>query len=47
MFSTGFSTLPVGVAESADSVTLHWMHRKAVERNCAVAGSVAVQEYGK
>lgn len=47
MFSTGFCTKPEGVAESADSETLHWMQRKAVERNCAVAGSVAVQENGK
>lgn len=46
MFSTGFCTKPEGVAESADSETLHWMQRKAVERNCAVAGSVAVQENG-
>ena len=32
MFSTGFCTKPEGVAESADSETLHWMQRKAVER---------------
>ena len=47
MFSTGFCTKPEGVAESADSETLHWMQRKAAERNCAIAGSVAVQENGK
>lgn len=47
MFSTGFCTQPEGIAESADSDTLHWMQRKAAERNCAVAGSVAVCEDGK
>lgn len=47
MFSTGFCTNPEGVAESADSETLHWMKRKAAERNCAMAGSVAVCEDGK
>lgn len=46
MFSTGFCTQPEGIAESADSETLHWMKRKAAERNCAIAGSVAVCENG-
>mgnify|MGYP000582822956 CR=1 FL=1 len=45
-FSTGFCTQPEGIAESADSETLHWMKRKAAERNCAIAGSVAVCENG-
>ena len=46
MFSTGFCTQPEGIAESADCETLHWMKRKAAERNCAIAGSVAVCENG-
>ena len=46
MFSTGFCTQPEGIAESTDSETLHWMKRKAAERNCAIAGSVAVCENG-
>ena len=33
MFSTGFCTQPEGIAESADSETLHWMKRKAAARN--------------
>ena len=45
MFSTGFCTQPEGIAESADSETLHWMKRKAAERNCAIAGSVAAVSY--
>ena len=47
MFSTGFCTQPRGIAESAESETLQWMKRKAAERNCAIAGSVAVEEEGK
>ncbi|MCD8235069.1 MAG: amidohydrolase [Prevotellaceae bacterium] len=44
MFSTGFCTQPENIAESADSETLHWMKRKAAERDCAIAGSVAIYE---
>ena len=44
MFSTGFCTLHEGVAEPADSETLHWMKRKAAERDCAIAGSLAIEE---
>lgn len=47
MFSTGFCTQPEGIAETADSDTLQWMKRKAAERNCALAGSVAVYQEGK
>ena len=44
MFSTGFCTSPEGIAESSDSATLRWMKQKAAERNCAIAGSVSVEE---
>lgn len=47
MFSTGFCTQPEGIAESDDSETLQWMKRKAAERNCALAGSVAVCQEGQ
>ncbi len=47
MFSTGFCTQPEGMAETNDSDTLHWMQRTASARNCAVAGSIAVQEDGR
>ena len=30
--------------EPADSETLHWMKRKAAERDCAIAGSLAIEE---
>ncbi len=47
MFSTGFCTQPEGLAESAYSDTLQWLKRQAAERDCALAGSVAVCEGGK
>lgn len=47
MFSTGFCTQPEGIAECADSETLHWMIRKAAEKQAAIAGSVAVHENGR
>ena len=43
MFSTGFVTDPEGIAESDHSETLEWMQHTAADRNCAVAGSVAVR----
>ena len=46
MFSTGFCTQPEGIAESADSETLHWMQRLAAEKDAAIAGSVAVSDQG-
>ena len=47
MFSTGFCTEPEGLAEPADSDTLRWMRAYARAHDCAVAGSVAVQEDGR
>ena len=47
MFSTGFCTQPEGIAEKADSDTLKWMIKKAGEKNCALAGSIAVEEEGR
>lgn len=47
MFSTGFCTQPEGIAETADSATLHWMRRMAAEFDCGMAGSVAVEEDGR
>jgi len=47
MFTTGFCTLPEGVAEKYDSETLAWMKDTAKEKNCAIAGSVATEESGR
>ena len=44
MFSTGFCTQPEGLAEPVDSPTLAWMKEYASSHDCAVAGSVAVNE---
>ena len=45
MFSTGFVTDPAGVAEK-DGESLRFMQETAAQRNCAVAGSLAVEEEG-
>lgn len=47
MFTTGFCTLPKGVAEEADTETLSWMHTVAREKHSAIGGSVATVENGK
>lgn len=45
MFSTGFATVPDGIAEPLTNCKgLQWMKRASIERNCAVAGSILVQE---
>ncbi|MCE2616459.1 MAG: amidohydrolase [Phocaeicola sp.] len=46
MFSTGFITLPNGIAEREDCETLRWMVQKAKERNAAIAGSIAIESKG-
>lgn len=46
MFTTGFATEPEGIAE-CEGLGLEWMKRKAAERNCAIAGSIATYENGK
>lgn len=44
MFSTGFATLPEGIAEKCPSTTLEWMKDAAARFGCALAGSIAMQE---
>ena len=46
MFSTGFCTEPEGIAEPSDNETVKWMVRKAAERGCAIAGSIAIVKDG-
>ena len=44
MWATGFATRPQGVAEDeSSSQALRWMRQTASERQCAVAGSLAVR----
>lgn len=47
MFSTGFCTRPEGIAEKADNDTLEWMKKKAIQKQCAIAGSIATEENGR
>ena len=47
MFSTGFVTVPEGMAENAPSESLEWMKKTALQRNCAIAGSIALCEDGR
>ena len=43
MWSTGFATDPVGIAEEeSSSIALEWMSKKAKELHCAICGSVAI-----
>jgi predicted amidohydrolase len=44
MFTTGFSMNPSALAETMDGETMQWMKRLATEQNCAIAGSLIIQE---
>lgn len=44
MFSTGFSMKPVSIAEKMDGNTLHWMKNMASLKQCAIAGSLIIED---
>lgn len=44
MFTTGFTMNPAALSEPTDGPTLHWMKKKALEKNAVLTGSVAVKE---
>jgi predicted amidohydrolase len=46
MFTTGFSMNAIGNAEPPGGATEQWLRQLAVDRNCALAGSIAVQGDG-
>ena len=46
MFSTGFVTDPVGVAEEGEGDSLRWMKDYARSKGCAIAGSVSTHVDG-
>jgi len=46
MFSTGFAADPEGMAESEKGKTVEWMRRKAVAKDAAIAGSLAIRSGG-
>lgn len=47
MFSTGFAAAPEGMAESENGKTVEWMRRKAVAKDAAIAGSLAIRSGGR
>lgn len=47
MFSTGFTMNAKAVAETMDGPTVAWMKQIASENDCAVTGSVVIEEKGK
>jgi predicted amidohydrolase len=46
MFSSGFTMQPSAVAEKMDGMTVIWMQAIAKARNCAVTGSIVIEEDG-
>lgn len=46
MFTTGFTMHPSNVAETMEGITVNWMKEVAVTKNCAIAGSLVIEEQG-
>lgn len=44
MFTTGFSMEPKPIAERMDGDTVRWMQNLAFDRNCAITGSIVIEE---
>lgn len=47
MFTTGFAVDRTNIAEEHKGKSFNWMQKKAAEKNCVIAGSIAVKENGK
>ena len=47
MFTTGFATQEGSRLDDTPDLTLEWMKRKAAEGDCAIAGSIAMEEDGR
>lgn len=47
MFTTGFSMQPNQIAETMQGETVNWMQQVALEKDCAVAGSLIICEADK
>ncbi|ANW94773.1 amidohydrolase [Wenyingzhuangia fucanilytica] len=47
MFSTGFCLEPSKVAETMDGLSVLWMLKTAKKLNCAICGSLSIQEKNK
>lgn len=46
MFTTGFTMNAKHLGETMDGVTVSWLQKLAREQNCAIAGSVIIQDSG-
>lgn len=44
MFTTGFTMNASECAETMDGKTVSWMQKRAVQKNCAIAGSLIIME---
>ena len=44
MFSTGFTMNAIEMAETMDGVTVFWLKEKAMSFNCAITGSLIIQD---
>lgn len=46
MFTSGFTMQPLPVAETMDGPTLEWLKQTAKKRDCAITGSLVIEEKG-
>lgn len=46
MCTSGFTMNPSAVAEAMDGTTVKWLQKNALQRNCAICGSLVIEEGG-
>lgn len=46
MFASGFTMNPKNVAETMQGETIFWLKKTAKEKNCAITGSLVIEENG-
>lgn len=46
MFATGFTMQPSSGAEGMDGLTVNWMKKLAIAKDCAITGSLVIEENG-
>lgn len=47
MFTSGFTMNPKAVAETMEGPTIAWLKQLAPDKNCAITGSLVIEEGGK
>ncbi|MGD8204457.1 amidohydrolase [Pantoea sp. FN0305] len=47
MFTTGFSMVPQGIAETMQGPSVSWMQERAAQAGCALVGSMIITEAGR